>query len=98
MGNPVVAAEVLQTAQSHLVDKGTTYDSKGKGERSMANTVKAFNTITGSELSEEQGWLFMVILKAVRTQQGGFKLDNYEDGSAYFALGAEAAYKERGGE
>ena len=30
-------------------------------------------------------------LEAVRTQQGGFKADNYEDGAAYFGLMGEAA-------
>lgn len=94
MEHPVTAADVLGTAQGHLVDRGTTYD-KPEGERSMGNTVDAFNVITGQQLTEEQGWLFMVLLKAVRTQQGQFKLDNYEDGAAYFALASEAAFKER---
>jgi hypothetical protein len=89
----VTANNVLKTAQEHLVDRGTTYDSKGKGERSMSKTINAFNIITGLDLTEEQGWLFMTVLKAVRTQQGKFKLDNYEDGAAYFALAAESASK-----
>jgi len=45
--------------------------------------------------TEEKGWLFMVLLKIVRSQQGDFKLDNYEDGGAYFGLMGEAANKER---
>jgi hypothetical protein len=57
----------------------------------MDKTVKAFNAITGHELTVEQGWLFMALLKAVRTQQGDFRLDNYEDGAAYFALMGEQA-------
>ena len=35
--------------------------------------------------------MFMIFLKAVRTQQGNFKADNYEDGAAYFGLMGEAA-------
>jgi hypothetical protein len=46
-------------------------------------------------MTEEQGWMFMSILKMVRSQQGNFKLDNYEDGAAYFALAAEAAASDR---
>jgi hypothetical protein len=101
--NPSAAAElnpglkahdVLNNAAGHLEARASTYD-KPEGERSMGTSVNAFNTITGSELTEEQGWLFMVLLKAVRSQQGDYKLDNYEDGAAYFALAAEAANKER---
>ena len=33
----------------------------------------------------------MVLLKAVRSQQGAFKMDSFEDGAAYFALAGEAA-------
>lgn len=36
----------------------------------------------------------MALLKAVRSQQGRFKADNYEDGAAYFALAGEAAAAE----
>jgi hypothetical protein len=42
-------------------------------------------------MNETQGWLFMAILKAVRSQQGGYRSDNYEDGAAYFSLAGEAA-------
>ena len=35
--------------------------------------------------------MFMIFLKAVRTQQGNFKADNYEDGAAYFGPMGEAA-------
>ncbi|WP_370242844.1 DUF6378 domain-containing protein [Marisediminitalea sp.] len=88
------ADKVLNQAQEHLVNRGQVYDQP-QGERSMAKTVAAFNALTGLELTEEQGWLFMVVLKAARTQQGMFKLDSYEDGAAYFALAAEAGFKER---
>lgn len=90
--------EVLQAGINHMQDRAATYDQP-EGERSMAATVKAFNAITGdgSMSSEERGWLFMNVLKMVRSQQGDFKLDNYEDGAAYWGLGAEAAHKERSG-
>lgn len=90
------APEILQAGIGHMQDRATTYD-KPEGERSMAATVAAFNAVTGDGHmdTEERGWLFMLLLKAVRCQQGGFKLDNYEDGAAYFGLMGEAASKER---
>lgn len=38
----------------------------------------------------------MMFVKAVRSQQGDFKLDNYEDGAAYFALMGEQASADMG--
>ena len=90
------ASSFLEAGLAHMQDRAATYDNAEKGgERSVAPTVAAFNAITGHALSEEQGWLFLVLLKAVRSQQGNFKADNYEDGSAYFGLMGEAASKER---
>ena len=77
-----------------MEDRAQTYD-KQEGERSMGATVRAFAEITGVQMSEEQGWLFMATLKAVRTQQGKFRQDNYEDGAAYFALAGETASQSR---
>lgn len=84
------ASDILKAAAGHMDDRAATYD-KPEGERSMRATVVAFEAITGVQMTEEQGWLFMVTLKAVRSQQGQFKQDNYEDGAAYFALAAESA-------
>ncbi len=90
----VRANEILTTAAGHLQDRAATYD-RPEGERSMGATVAAFRAVAGITLTEEQGWLFMVLLKAVRTQQGGHRADNYEDGAAYFALAGETAAVER---
>ena len=84
------ANEILTRAAGHLADRAKTYD-KPEGERSMKATVEAFKAVTGHELTETQGWLFMALLKAVRSQQGAFKLDSFEDGAAYFALAGESA-------
>lgn len=90
------AASILEAGLGHMKDRAATYD-KPEGERSIEATVKAFNAVTGdgSMNTEERGWLFMLLLKAVRSQQGNFKQDNYEDGAAYFGLMGEAAAKER---
>jgi len=91
--DPIDASEILEAGAQHIKDRAATYDKKG--ERSIPNTVKAFNAITGHTLTAEQGWLFMAVLKAVRTQQGEFKLDSYEDAAAYFALMCEQANTDR---
>lgn len=89
------APEILNAALGHMNDRAATYD-KPEGERSMGETVQAFKAVTGHGLTEEQGWLFMALLKAVRSQQGAYRADSYEDGAAYFALAGEAAYGNRG--
>ena len=88
------AHEILSAAQGHMQDRAATYD-KPEGERSMGATVAAFKAVTGHCLTEEQGWLFMALLKAVRSQQGAYRADSYEDGAAYFALAGEAASVQR---
>lgn len=88
------AQHYLQAAMGHMQDRATTYDA-ANGERSMAKTVTMFNALTGLNLTEEQGWNFMQILKMVRSGQGAFKADNYEDAAAYAALAGECAEKTR---
>lgn len=83
-------SDVLRAAAQHMEARASTYDAPN-GERSMDKTVEMFNCLIGHDraISVEQGWMFMAILKIVRSQQGGFKLDNYEDLAAYAALAAE---------
>lgn len=92
--NAPTAPSILEAGLGHMKDRAVTYD-KPQGERSMGATIAAFNAVTGHQLTEEQGWLFQVLLKAVRSQQGAFRLDCYEDGAAYFGLMGEAAFSER---
>lgn len=88
------AATILGAAANHMDDRARMYD-KPEGERSMGATVAAFNAITGHDLTEEQGWLFMEVLKKVRSQQGEYRADNYEDAAAYAALRGECASRDR---
>ena len=85
-------------AAREMADRAKTYDNEA-GERSMAATVAAFNAVTGDGLmnSEERGCLFMLLLKAVRSQQGAYREDSYVDGAAYFGLAGEAACRARNG-
>ena len=84
------AAELLGRAAKHMHDRASTYD-KPEGERSMGRAVQAFNAITGHTLTESEGWLFMALLKAVRSEtRAEPHQDSLEDLIAYTALYAEA--------
>lgn len=88
------AAEMLGRAAALLHERGQNYD-KPQGERSMARTVSAFNAITGRDLTEAEGWLFMQQLKQVRLfTRSGYHADSAEDNIAYAALMAEAKERE----
>lgn len=91
------AFEFLEQGVSEMKDRAATYDAP-EGERSMAKTVAMFNALTGYNLTDEQGWKFMVCLKLVRSEQGAFRADSFVDGSAYFGLAGETASKRQGGD
>ena len=84
----------LEAALNHLGNRAITYDNP-QGERSMERTVKTFAALTDIQLTEEHGWLFMEVLKQVRSLQGKFKADNYEDLAGYAALRGETAARTR---
>lgn len=84
------ADEFLGKAQALMIERGKQYDQP-QGERSMAKAVAAFGIITGVQISEAEGWLFMQILKDVRQwQTDAYHADSAEDCVAYAALKAEA--------
>ena len=76
-----------------MQDRAQTYD-KPEGERSIPLVMQLFNMIRGRDLTAEEGWLIMVLLKIVRANQGEFKLDSFEDLAAYAALYGEEAANE----
>ena len=86
------AESILNAAALIMKERAATYDS-ADGERSMAKTVLAFNAITGKQLTEVEGWLFMECLKNVRFFSNPAKPheDSLEDCVAYASLKAEAA-------
>ena len=88
------AQDFLEAAKGHLGARAITYD-KPAGERSMGRTIKVFAALTDIQLTEEQGWLFMEALKQVRSLQGKFKADSYEDLAGYAALRGETAARNR---
>lgn len=85
---PRFASDYLDEARAILDDRGKHY-SQGQ-ERNMERIVTAFKAMTGKDLTEVEGWLFMVALKAVRSGWGQPTLDSFKDGIGYFALAAEA--------
>lgn len=91
----IAAAEILEQGSYEMSERARTYDTEG-GERSMGKTVEMFNAMTGLNLTEEQGWKFMICLKLVRSEQGAYRDDSYVDGAAYFALAGETASVDRG--
>ena len=87
---PPKAPELLGRAAALMHERGKNYDEP-QGERSMGKTVAAFNAITGRDLTESEGWLFMTTLKSVRGfTREEWHQDSFEDLIAYAALMAEA--------
>lgn len=90
-GGRVTADEILSAAAQHMRDRTATYDQP-EGERSMAATVAAYTLLTGQPMTEEDGWLFMALLKIVRHRQRPEPhRDSLEDLVAYASLMAESA-------
>lgn len=88
------AFDILEKASQHMIDRAKTYDNS-EGERSMAKTITTFNALYGTFLTEEQGWAFMAVLKMVRSTQGVYRADNYEDLVAYASLMGESASEKK---
>ncbi len=96
--NPASAPDkILDDAAQTLRDRGVEYDGKGYqgGERSMAQTVEIFKAISGIELSELNGWRFLLSLKLARSTTGKPKRDSYVDLAGYAALAGECALESR---
>lgn len=88
----ITPSDMLRKSAQHIEDRASMRDCPD-GERSMLKTITAFNALEGTDLTEEQGWRFMVALKYARATAGTFVIDDYEDMAAYAALAAESAAK-----
>ena len=87
---PSTASDLLKQAEQLLTERGKQYDTSGQ-ERSSAKIVAAFNIITGRDLTPGEGWLFLMLLKAVRFYSNTETphRDSLEDLISYAALHAE---------
>lgn len=84
------AVNFLNEAAEVLGERGKTYNPAEPGERSMARIVAAFNAIRGHNLTEADGWAFMLCLKQVRAAIApAFHHDSHVDTLGYAALLAE---------
>lgn len=86
-----IRATMILRHAAELIEHRAAQRDQPNGEKTMANTVKAFNAIYGTSLTEVQGWHFMELLKMVRSAYGVYVADDFEDKVAYAALAAEAA-------
>jgi len=84
------AADILRQAADTIEQRGAERDQEG-GERSMGRAVDAFNALFGHNLTETEGWQFMVCLKMARSAEGAYQPDDHTDQAAYSGLAAEAA-------
>lgn len=84
------ADQILQSAADAISQRAAQRDAEQ--ERSMARSVAAFNALTGRDLTENEGWLFMAVLKMARATTPGapYHADDYVDGAAYVALAGES--------
>lgn len=81
------AEEIMQKAQEIVA--GHSDDRDTGRERSMTKIVEVFNTLTGKDLTEHEGNLFMVCLKLVRAVKDPSNADNYIDMAGYASMAGE---------
>lgn len=85
------AIEYLNEAAAIQQERGKVYEGADQ-ERSMAKIVTAFNAATGLQLTEREGWMFMIVLKAVRAMaKAEHHEDSWQDLVSYSALAAECS-------
>lgn len=72
-----------------IVDGHASDRDLGK-ERSMKRIVDVFNKLTGKDLTEHDGDIFMVCLKLVRMQLDKVGEDHYVDAVGYLQMAFEA--------
>ena len=88
---------ILQTVRNLLGSRGQVRDQAG-AERSMKRVVEIFNLLEDLELTEEQGWRFMQVLKMVRQTRaehmGKTVMDDYYDNISYSVLQLEGIIRD----
>ncbi len=84
------ASDILREAATLIESRAVDRDVDQ--ERSMAVTVELFFKLTGIQVSEYNGWLFMACLKLARNRVGTgvFNRDHLMDAMAYLALALES--------
>ena len=88
------AVQLLQRAVEINIEHQSDRDTEGN-ERAMRRTVAAFNALTGKDLTERDGNIFMTLVKMGRDQQRvelnlPVNADDFVDGCNYLAFAGEA--------
>lgn len=86
------AQTILKMVGETLNDRSNQRDLEA--ERSMARTIKMFNTLHGTNLTEAQGWTLLALLKMVRGSTGKLRPDDFIDLIGYCALLTESVLAE----
>lgn len=87
------ATSLMAAGIVKINQRAITHD-KGDGERSMAATVEAFNALTGCDLNESEGWVFLMVSKmAIGCQGGPFNPKTYSDLASFAGLTGECEAK-----
>ncbi|QYW02263.1 phosphofructokinase [Stenotrophomonas phage Philippe] len=85
------ASELIKEAADTLGTRAAERDVEE--ERSMARVVAIFNARHGTNMTEAEGWSFMICLKLGRSVTGRFRKDDYIDAAAYAVLEGECRSK-----
>lgn len=89
--------DFIREVESVQSERSREYEQEG-GERSVEQIVKAFNSITRKNLTEEEGWLFLTLLKMVRAwNTSEYHHDSALDMVSYASLTAEALFRNKKG-
>jgi hypothetical protein len=75
----------LEEASTAMKQRAALRDAED-GERTAAQIAKVFNAITGHDLSEADAWMFLIVLKIVRSRNGKYNRDDFVDLAAYAGL------------
>lgn len=90
------STDYLKQAAAIQEQRGKDYNTED-GERSMAAVVAAFNDLFNQDMTETQGWQFMVLLKMKRLDTAlGHHEDSAADQVSYSALAAESSARNNG--
>jgi hypothetical protein len=79
------AASFLKEAMAQMQARAELRDTP-EGERTAKQIAKVFNAITGNEITEADAWIFLIVLKLVRSMSGKYCKDDYVDLAAYASL------------
>lgn len=75
----------LAEAAEQMMARAKLRDTNS-GERTAGRIADVFNRITGHRLTEADAWMFLVVMKIIRSRGGSYNRDDYVDLAAYASL------------